>query len=86
LRALAIPSLAAKGQDPSIITNAVSFREFTKANLALRGKAGAVQPPYQIQLTQRLFATGAFSQFFYKTLNPQNNPSTQGTCDPIWDT
>lgn len=69
LRALQIPELRAANQPPSLITNAVSFHEYNKARLYHQPQAGiSYSGDKSIQLTQRLFATGAFSQFGYREL------------------
>lgn len=69
LRALQIPELKAINQPASLITNAISFHEYSNAKLY-------IPPPPEveyegdltIQLTQRIFSTGAFSQFAYQVI------------------
>ncbi len=68
LRALQIPELKAINQPPSLIANAISFHEYSKARLYLQPQAGVSQSDLSVQLTSRLFATGAFSQFGYREL------------------
>lgn len=69
LRALQIPELKAINQPPSLIANAISFHEYSKARLYLQPQAGVSnQGDLPVQLTSRLFATGAFSQFGYREL------------------
>lgn len=69
LRALQIPELRAINQPPSLITNAISFHEHSKARLYTQDHAGANdEGGKSVQLTQRLFATGAFSQFGFREL------------------
>lgn len=74
LRALQIPELKAVNQPPSLITNAISFHEYSKARLYLQPQAGVAtqsadaSSDISVQLTNRLFATGAFSQFGYREL------------------
>ncbi|HEY8940363.1 MAG TPA: hypothetical protein VIM59_09245, partial [Cellvibrio sp.] len=69
LRALQIPELKAINQPPSLIANAISFHEYSKARLYLQPQAGVShQGDLPVQLTNRLFATGAFSQFGYREL------------------
>ncbi len=68
LRALQIPELKAINQPPSLIANAISFHEYSKARLYLQPQAGVSQNDLSVQLTSRLFATGAFSQFGYREL------------------
>ncbi|WP_052417650.1 hypothetical protein [Cellvibrio mixtus] len=68
LRALQIPELKAINQPPSLIANAISFHEYSKARLYLQPQAGVSTDDLSVQLTNRLFATGAFSQFGYREL------------------
>lgn len=69
LRALKIPELRAVNQPPSLITNAISFHEHSKARLYTQDQAGATGDGGKpVQLTQRLFATSAFSQFGFREL------------------
>lgn len=69
LRALQLPALKAINQPVTLLTNSVSFREYSKVRL--------FHPPspqeeehreIPVQLTRRVFATGAFSQFTYREL------------------
>ena len=69
LRALQLPALKAINQPVTLLTNSVSFREYSKVRL--------FHPPSpqeeehreaSVQLTRRVFATGAFSQFTYREL------------------
>lgn len=68
LRAFKIPELKAINQPPSLITNAVSFREYSKAKIYTAASRSDVNPPFNVQLLNRLFATGTFSQFTYREL------------------
>ncbi len=69
LRALQIPELRAINQPASLITNAVSFHEYNKARLYYQSTPeNATAGDKSIQLTQRLFATSAFSQFGFREL------------------
>lgn len=69
LRALQIPELKAINQPPSLIANAISFHEYSKARLYLQPQPGASnEGDLSVQLTNRLFATSAFSQFGYREL------------------
>lgn len=87
LRALQIPELRAINQPPSVITNAVSFHEYNKARLYSQPPEGvAYAGDKTIQLTRRLFATGAFSQFSFRdigTAKPKNT-DTKDDFDSVW--
>lgn len=88
LRALQIPELRAANQPPSLITNAISFHEYNKARLYYQAKPGVnVSSDQSIQLTQRLFATGAFSQFGYRELMTVKAESTSAKddFDSVWE-
>lgn len=88
LRALQIPELRAVNQPPSMITNAISFHEFSKARLYSQPQAGVSSDgDKSIQLTQRLFATGAFSQFGFRelvTAKPEAKTS-KDDFDSVWE-
>ena len=87
LRALEIPALKAINQPATLITNAISFREYTKARLYRRSNHDAPSEQHNIQLTRRLFATGAFSQFTYRELmaaKPKED-TRKDDFDSIWD-
>lgn len=87
LRALEIPALKAINQPATLITNAISFREYTKARLYRRSNADTGDEQHNIQLTRRLFATGAFSQFAYRelaTAKPKEQ-TQKDDFDSIWD-
>lgn len=87
LRALQIPELRVINQPPSVITNAVSFHEYNKARLYRQPPEGVTYDGDKtIQLTRRLFATGAFSQFSFRdlvTAKPQNT-DTNDDFDSVW--
>lgn len=85
LRALEIPALKAINQPASLITNAVSFREYSKARLYRRADDSSEN--INIQLTRRLFATGGFSQFTYRELasTKMKEPEPKDDFDSIWD-
>lgn len=88
LRALQIPELRAINQPPSLIANAISFHEFSKARLYTQGQSGIDhQGDKSIQLTSRLFATGAFSQFGFRELvTAKAEPKTSlGDFDSVWE-
>jgi cyclic-di-GMP-binding protein len=79
LRALQIPELRAINQPTSLITNAISFHEYSRAKLY-------IPPPPQtdyegdltIQLSQRIFSTGAFSQFAFQITARPKPKDTSG--------
>lgn len=88
LRALQIPELRAVNQPPSLITNAISFHEYSKARLYTQSQAGVSnEGDKSIQLTQRLFATGAFSQFGFRELvtAKQEAKSSKDDFDSVWE-
>ncbi len=88
LRALQIPELRAINQPPSLITNAISFHEYSKARLYTQSQEGVShEGDKSVQLTQRLFATGAFSQFGFRELamakpEPKAN---KDDFDSVWE-
>ena len=88
LRALQVPELRAVNQPPSLITNAISFHEYSKARLYIQSQAGVANDEGKsVQLTQRLFATGAFSQFGFRelvTAKPETRTS-KDDFDSVWE-
>src|SRR5690606_40049562 len=69
LHALELPALKAVNQPVTLLTNSVSFREYGKARLFLPPRSEGDEPQEKtVQLTRRVFATGAFSQFTYRNL------------------
>lgn len=87
LRALEIPALKAINQPATIITNAVSFREYAKARLFQKSSQESGNNQLNIQLTRRIFGTGAFSQFTYRELMAAKTKETtqKDDFDSIWD-
>jgi hypothetical protein len=86
LRALQIPELRAVNQPPSLITNAISFHEHSKARLYTQNQAGVSNDgDKSIQLTQRLFATGAFSQFGFRELVTAKPEARKDDFDSVWE-
>mgnify|MGYP006191857679 FL=1 len=87
LRALQIPELRAVNQPASLITNAVSFHEYNKARLYCQPTPGvSYSGDKSIQLTQRLFATGAFSQFGFRELMPTAGESpAKDDFNSVWE-
>lgn len=87
LRALEIPALKAINQPATLITNAVSFREYAKARIYQRKNNEPEGEQNNIQLTRRLFATGSFSQFTYRELATAKPKETakKDDFDSIWD-
>lgn len=86
LRALQIPELRAINQPASVLTNAISFHEYSKARLYSPPPEGSsYSGDKSIQLTQRLFATGAFSQFgFRELLSTTSAPPSQDGINSTW--
>ncbi|MBK8188647.1 MAG: hypothetical protein IPK77_16090 [Cellvibrio sp.] len=71
LRGLQIPELRTINQPTSLITNAVTFHENSKVKLFTPDKNQ--QPSTtNIQLSKRIFSTGAFNQFGYRSLTSSN--------------
>ncbi|WP_020207756.1 hypothetical protein [Gilvimarinus chinensis] len=71
LRVLALPAQRLANRPASLLTNAVSFHEQQKIKLYQNGKLST------LQLTRRLFTTGAISQFAYKVLTSTSS-DTEG--------
>lgn len=87
LRALEIPMLKAINQPATLITNAISFREYSKARLYRRATQDTGDNNQNIQLTRRCFATGAFNQFSYRELtgSKPKEPEKPDDFDSVWD-
>jgi len=87
LRALEIPPLKAINQPATLITNAISFREYSKVRIYQRKNNESEGEQNNIQLTRRLFATGSFSQFTYRELATAKPKETakKDDFDSIWD-
>ncbi|MES2823305.1 MAG: hypothetical protein V4732_06875 [Pseudomonadota bacterium] len=88
LRALEIPMLKAINQPATLITNAISFREYSKARLYRRATQEDGESTSQsIQLTRRCFATGTFNQFSYRELvtGKPKEPEKPDDFDSVWD-
>lgn len=87
LRALEVPAMKAINQPATLITNAVSFREYSKARVFLRNDQERNVHESTIQLTRRVFATGAFSQFTYRELATGKPKETDKNddFDAVWD-
>lgn len=87
LRALQIPELRAINQPPSMITNAISFHEHSKARLYTQPQPGVSQGnDKSIQLTRRLFATGVFSQFGFRELvTAKMEKNAKDDFDSVWE-
>lgn len=86
LRALELPALKAVNQPVTLLTNSVSFREYGKARLFLPPSQEGDEPQEKtVQLTRRVFATGAFSQFTYRNLvNIQPTEEVKDDFDSVW--
>lgn len=85
LRALQLPALKAVNQPATLLTNAVSFREYNKVRLYSAGDRTHQPQETTVQLTQRLFSTGAFSQFAFREV-AGNKPVDADTddFDSVW--
>jgi hypothetical protein len=77
LRGLQIPALKAINQPETLITNTVSFKEY--------GKVRLYQPAGDrtVQLTSRLFSTGAVSQFAFRELVADKADSDDQEADDL---
>jgi cyclic-di-GMP-binding protein len=67
LRGLQLPELRAVNQPTSLITNAVTFHENSKVKLFMP-EQGNPTGTTNIQLSKRIFSTGAFNQFGYRMI------------------
>ena len=87
LRGLQIPELRAINQPASLITNAITFHEFSKVKLYQQTQGGDHRDDQNLQLTHRIFATGSFSQFSFKTLvsSKADASSAKDDFDSIWN-
>lgn len=87
LRALEIPALKAINQMETLVTNAVSFREYSNVRIFRRTDNESGSTDDNIQLTRRLFATGAFSQFTYRDTTKGKSKETEppDDFDSVWD-
>lgn len=73
LRALEVPPLRAINQPATLITNAVTFHEYSKVRLYRRNSGPQednARTQSSVQLTRRRFSTGAISQFEFRELVP----------------
>lgn len=84
LRGLQLPAQRLTRQPGTLITNAVSFRETYKVRLFVPATAGANQGHEEnagiaqsLQLADRLFSTGAFSQFTFRPIATLTTDNTQ---------
>lgn len=77
LRALEIPPLKAVNQPATLLTNAVTFHEYSKIRLYRRNSGQREEnhkTQRRVQLTRRRFATGVISQFEYRELGADQEP------------
>ncbi|WP_347330639.1 hypothetical protein [Marinimicrobium locisalis] len=78
LRALEVPALRAINQPATLLTNSVTFHEYSKVRL-YRRHSGPREDNHKnqinVQLTRRRFSTGAVSQFEYRELTPDTSAS-----------
>jgi len=88
LRALQIPELRAVNQPPSLIANAISFHEYYKVRLYQQDQGEIHKNDLSLQLLQRFFGTGSFSQFAYRLLasTPAKPAADEDDFDSIWNT
>lgn len=86
LRGLHIPELKAINQPESLVTNAITFHEYSKVRLYYKATSGKQNDDANLQLTQRLFATGSFSQFAYRVLvSAKPQASHKDDFDSVWE-
>jgi hypothetical protein len=90
LRALQLPALKAINQPVTLLTNSVSFREYSKVRLFRPASPESDDQrngnESTVQLTRRVFATGAFSQFTYRELMAAKAETTNSKddFDSVW--
>jgi cyclic-di-GMP-binding protein len=88
LRALEIPAMKVLNQPATIITNAISFHEYSKARIYRHTDNNEPKGEDEnIQLTQRRFSTSAFHQYSFQELST-NKPKKDTAPDDfnaIWD-
>ncbi|MBE8718680.1 hypothetical protein [Cellvibrio polysaccharolyticus] len=84
LRGLQLPAQRLSNQPGTLITNAVSFRESYKVRLFVPATSGAnngntekAAIAQSLQLAERLFSTGAFSQFTFRPIATLTSESSQ---------
>lgn len=78
LRVLQVPALKAIDQPTTLITNALSFHEYSKVQLyrpAGTSTDESTPTVTPVQLTRRCFSTGAISQFEFRTLSAGSPPA-----------
>lgn len=86
LRALELPALKAINQPATFLTNAISFHEYNKVRVYHAERAGSrAQPELTVQLTQKIFSTGAFSQFSFREVS-STKPAAADDFDAVWKT
>lgn len=81
LRALQLPALKAVNQPTTLITNAISFREYSKVRVFLPNNPLSMESQkteLSLQLTRKTFSTGAFSQFSFREIS-NNKPTDTNT-------
>lgn len=90
LRALQLPALKAVNQPATLITNAISFREYHKVRLFSPTNPLALeaqQTEHSLQLSRKAFSTGAFSQFTFREIvinKPAESDSNVDDFDEVW--
>lgn len=87
LRGLLIPEVKAIHQPNSLIANAISFHEYTKVKLYSQDQA--YEDKFNLQLLERKFATGSFSQFTYRELSSgktaESSSANKDDFDSVWE-
>jgi hypothetical protein len=86
LRALQLPALKAVNQPATLLTNAISFREYNKVRVYYAAqRPGESQPEeLNLQLTQKLFSTGAFCQFTFREIAGAKPDTSADDFDAVW--
>src|SRR6187551_1798376 len=78
----------ARYQPPTLLTNAISFHEYSKARLYSQSQGNVDnEGGKSVQLTQRLFATGTFSLFGFRELatTKLETKTNKDDFDSVWE-
>lgn len=86
LRGLQLPALKAANQPATLLTNAVSFREYSKVKVFSTSGEGMARQHHEqnLQLTQKTFATGAFYQFTFREIVAPPSATEPEDFDAVW--
>lgn len=86
LRGLQLPALKAANQPATLLTNAVSFREYSKVKVFSTTGEGVTRrhQEHNLQLTQKTFATGAFYQFTFREIVAPPSAADPEDFDAVW--